>query len=50
AMYRSFFATCHRNSINPYNWLRYVLTQINTTAPVNYQTLLPHRIDTLLLS
>ena len=28
AMYRSFFATCHLNHINPYNWTRYVLTHI----------------------
>jgi transposase len=50
AMYRSFFATCHLNEINPYNWTRYVLMNINTTAPVNYQKLLPHRIDLSLLS
>ncbi|MBI2793821.1 MAG: IS66 family transposase [Ignavibacteria bacterium] len=50
AMYRSFFATCHLNQVNPYNWIRYVLNTINTTAPINYQKLLPHRIDTSLLS
>lgn len=50
AMYRSFFATCHLNQINPYNWTRYVLTHINNTAPVSYHKLLPHRIDKTLLS
>ena len=24
-MYRAYFATCHLNGINPYDWLRYVL-------------------------
>jgi hypothetical protein len=45
AMYRSFFATCHANGVNPFNWLRAVLERINTTAPSRYHTLLPHLID-----
>jgi transposase len=45
AMYRSFFATCILNNINPQNWLRYVLDNINTTAPAKYYTLLPNFID-----
>ena len=45
AMYRSFFATCHANGVNPYDWLRTVLLRINSTAPARYHTLLPHRID-----
>lgn len=45
AMYRSFFATCHANNINPYEWLLAVLRRINSTAPVKYHTLLPHKID-----
>ena len=51
AMYRSLFATCYLNQVNPYHWTRYVLNHINinTTAPVNYQSLLPHRIDKSLL-
>ncbi len=50
AMYRSFFGTCHLNHINAYNWLRYVLTHINTTAPSKYYTLLPQHIDPTLLA
>jgi len=50
AMYRSLFGTCHLNGINPYNWLRYVLTHINTTAPSQYYTLLPQHIDPALLT
>ncbi|MBI2794038.1 MAG: IS66 family transposase [Ignavibacteria bacterium] len=50
AMYRSLYATCSLNQVNPYQWTRYVLTHINSTAPVNYHTLLPHRIDKSLLS
>jgi len=49
AMYRSFFATCLLNGINPYKWLRYVLLHVNSTAPVNYHTLLPCFIDPSLL-
>lgn len=45
AMYRSFFATCHANGVNPYHWLRAVLERINYTEPVKYHTLLPHLID-----
>jgi len=45
AMYRSFFATCIANNINPHKWLRYVIERINKTAPVNYHTLLPNFID-----
>jgi hypothetical protein len=44
AMYRSFFSTCHANGVNPYDWLRTVLLGINSTAPVRYHTLLPHKI------
>jgi hypothetical protein len=43
--YRSFFATCHANGVNPCDWLRKALRRINSTAPVRYHTLLPHRID-----
>jgi len=50
AMYRSFFGTCQLNGINPYHWLRYVLTHINSTAPAKYHTLLPHNIDPTLLA
>lgn len=49
AMYRSFFATCHLNQVNPYHWIRHVLNNINTTAPINYLRLLPHRIGKALL-
>jgi len=49
AMYRSFFGTCQLNGINPYHWLRYVLTHINSTAPARYYTLLPQHIDPALL-
>ena len=49
AMYRSFFGMCHLNNINAYNWLRCVLTHINTTAPSQYYTLLPQHIDPALL-
>jgi hypothetical protein len=45
AMYRSFFATCHANGVNPYHWLRAVLERINSTAPAKYHTLLPHLIN-----
>lgn len=45
AMYRSLFGTCQLNSINPNDWLRYVLTHINSTRPAAYHTLLPHAID-----
>lgn len=45
AMYRSFFATCVLNNIDPHKWLRYVLDHINTTAPAQYHTLLPNFID-----
>ena len=44
-MYRSFFATCHANGVNPYDWLRTVLLRINSTAPARYDILQPHRID-----
>jgi len=50
AMYRSFFGTCQLNGINPYNWLRYVLLNINSTAPVDYHKLLPNFIDPNLLA
>jgi len=50
AMYRSLFATCYLNGINPYRWFKYVLTNIYSTEPANYQDLLPHRIDKTLLS
>ncbi|MBU3680069.1 MAG: IS66 family transposase [Candidatus Kapabacteria bacterium] len=33
AIYRWFFATCHANGVNPYDWLRTVLLRINSTAP-----------------
>ncbi len=49
AMYRSLFATCHLNAINPYNWMKFVLNNINNTAPIHYRDLLPHRIDPKLL-
>ena len=45
AMYRSFFATCHANGVNPYDWLRTVVLRINSTAPARYDILQPHRID-----
>jgi hypothetical protein len=45
AMYRSFFATCHANGVNPYDWLRTVLLRINSTALARYHTLLSHKID-----
>ncbi len=45
AMYRSSFAACHGNSVNPCDWLRKALRRINSTALVRYHTLLPHRID-----
>ena len=45
AMYRSMFATCYLNDINPYSWTKYVLENINNTAPAYYRDLLPHRID-----
>lgn len=50
AMYRSFFATCLLNNIKPHEWLRYVLLNINSTAPANYLTLLPNFIDPALLA
>lgn len=45
AMFRSFFATCVLNNIDPHKWLLYVLDHINTTKPSQYHTLLPHLID-----
>lgn len=50
AMYRSLFGTCQLNGINPYDWLRYVLTHINSTPPAKYHTLLPCFIDPALLT
>jgi len=41
---RSFFATCHANSVNPYHWFQAVLERINCNAPAKYHTLLPHLI------
>ena len=50
AMYRSLFATCQLNAIHPYNWMKFVLNNINNTAPIHYRDLLPHRIDPKLLA
>jgi len=47
----SIIATCKANKINPYNYLRYVLTAIKSiTTEVELASLLPYNIDKSLIS
>ena len=45
AMMYSFFASCKINDINPYNWLKHVLDNINDTKMQNLHQLLPNNIN-----
>lgn len=45
AMYRSFFATCRLNGIDPHRWLLHVLNAIRITPTNEYHTLLPQNVD-----
>ena len=45
AMYRSFFAMCKLNDIDPYRWLLYVFNTIRSTPAAEYHLLLPNNID-----
>jgi len=49
AIYYSFFATCKLNDINPYDWLTYVIDNINETKSSQLEKLLPQNIDKSLL-
>lgn len=48
-MFYSFFATCAKNNINYYDWLLYVMENINDTKKTELINLLPHHIDPKLL-
>jgi len=45
AMFYSFFGTCLKHDINPQQWLKYVMDNINTTPANNFKELLPQFID-----
>ena len=45
ALMYSFFASCKVNDINPYNWLKHVLDNINDTKMQNLHQLLPNNIN-----
>lgn len=49
AMYYSFFATCKKNNINPSQWLRHVLNNINDTKSSELHYLLPQYFNRNLL-
>ncbi len=45
AMFYSFFATCHKNDIDPQKWLTYVINNINDTKTSQLKHLLPQFFD-----
>jgi transposase len=49
AMFYSFFATCKKNEIDPQQWLRYVINNINDTNTSELKNLLPQFFDNNLL-
>jgi hypothetical protein len=49
AMFYSFFATCKKNDVDPQNWLKYVIQNINDTKTSQLKYLLPQFIDKNLL-